>query len=202
MKRQATWNKLKEQMSKKSNLSIDSIRNPSDVEAKNKHEVLKFRVEGEKRPKTIETELMSVTTSKYSNSSSILLLSDWKSAYEYRSEDYLNKDNKEYIPLLDRFLVSGITVNNTVYLKRDDCSVKEEVVDQSTILYSFPNVDVPFACDSIIIYGPDVINGYQDDDFFLGMITNVHNKNGTMYTWFHNGNPIRGEYFLSLLIVD
>ena len=110
MKRQATWNKLKEQMSKKCNLSNDSIRNPSDVEAKNKHEVLKFRVEGEKRPKTIETELMSVTTSKYSNSSSILLLSDWKSAYEYRSKDYLNKDNKEYIPLLDRFLVSGITI--------------------------------------------------------------------------------------------
>ena len=187
MKQQATWNKLKEQMSKKSNLLNDSIRNPSDVEAKNKHEVLKFSVEGEKRPKTIQTELMSVTTSKYSNSSSILLLFDWKSAYEYRLEDYLNKDNKEYIPL-DRFLVSGITVNNTVYLKQDDCSVKEEVVDQIMILYSFPNVDVPFASDPIIIYGPDVINGYQDDDFFLGMITS---KDGTMCTWFHNENRIR-----------
>ena len=61
---------------------------------------------------------------------------------------------------------------------------------------------MPTGSDPLIIYGPDLINGYQGDDFFLGVITNVHNKHGIMYTWFHNGNSIHDGYFLSLLRVD
>ena len=217
MKRQAAWNKLKEQMSGKrarndvwgkkkngSHLAVDSIRDVSVVEAlEEKHEnILQFRVEGEERPRTIEIELMMVTKSKYSNCSNILLLPDWKSAYEYRSKDHLNMDNKEYIPLLDSFLLSGATVNDTVYLRRNDCSKDVEVENQSTILYSLPNADMPTGSDPLIIYGPDLINGYQGDDFFLGVITNAHNKHGIMYTWFHNGNSIHNGYFLSLLRVD
>ena len=69
-------------------------------------------------------------------------------------------DNKEYIPLLDSFLLSGVTVNDTVYLRRDDCSKDDEVENQSTILYSLPNADMPTGSDPLNIYGPDLINCY------------------------------------------
>ena len=171
----------------------------SALECKNE-DMLQFRVQGKERPKTIMTEMVLITKSKYSECFSCLLLTGWQSAYEYRSEKYLDQDNKEYTPLLDRFLLSGITVNDTVYLRRDDCS--EEDDNQGTTSYLLPTADVHTSSDPMIVHGPDLINGYQDDDFFLGVISNVHNKPGTMYTWFHNGNPIHFGEFLSLIRVD
>ena len=159
--------------------------------------IFQFRVQGQKRP---NFEMVLITKSKYSECSSMLLLTGWESAYNCRSENCLDHDNKEYIPLLDRFLLSGVTVNDTVYLRRDDCSKEDE--NQGTISYSLPTADVHTASGPVIIHGPDLINGYQYDDFFLGVITNVHGKQGTMYTWFHNGNPIHFGEFLSMLRVD
>lgn len=165
-----------------------------------------FRVQEEEWPKNIETEMVLVTKSKYSDCSSMRQLNGWNAAYDYRSENYLEVDKKEYIPLLDRFQLSGVTVNDTVYLIRDGCrldsSILNEDENQETISYSLPTADVPNTSDPVIIHGPELINGYQDDDFFVGVITNVHNKHGTMYTWFHNGNPIHFGEFLSLLRVD
>ncbi|CAB4016756.1 Hypothetical predicted protein [Paramuricea clavata] len=140
--------------------------------------IFQFRVQGQKRPNIIEIELVLITKSKYSECSSMLLLIRWESAYDCRSENCLDYDNKEYIPLLDRFLLSGVTVNDTVYLRRDDCCKEDE--NQGTISYSLPTADVHTASGPVIIHGPDLINGYQDDDFFLGVITNVHNKQGTI----------------------
>ena len=52
------------------------------------------------------------------------------------------------------------------------------------------------------MHGPDVINGQEDENLFLGVVTNVHNKPSLNYQWFHNGNPLCSGIHRSLIKVS
>ena len=118
---------------------------------------------------------MFVTHSMYSGESSTLIVNNWRATYDSRSEEFLDDEAETYCPLEDKFALCGIQVNETVYLERN-----------ATSAFSFP-VAGDVSTKAAILHGPEIINGFEDEQLFLGVITNVHNKLGLVYSWFHNG---------------
>ena len=87
--------------------------------------------------------------------------------------------------------MSGIEVNNLVYLQRTTNGT-----------FSFSEEGKQLCIEPSIIHGPDVINGQEDENLFLGVVTNVHNKPSLNYRWFHNGNPFCSGIHRSLIKVS
>ena len=138
-----------------------------------------FFVQGKQN--SFSAEFMSVTYSQYSGESSTIIVPNWRSTIDCRSEEYLDEDREAYDPLADKFILSGVEINNTVYLQRS--------IDESAFFFpaagKVPN-------EAIILHGPDVINGHEHDskELFLGVVTSVHNKIGLSYHWFFNDQPL------------
>ncbi|KXJ16287.1 hypothetical protein AC249_AIPGENE28260 [Exaiptasia diaphana] len=136
-----------------------------------------FNVKGKTNALTIQ--MSYVTYSKYSGESSTLVIYNWGSCFEYRSEGYYYYEEEDYNPLDDHFIASGIDVNNRCYLLTTDGHV------------SFPDVDKLCTEELTILHRPEVINGEDSmGHFFVGVVTNHHNKLSLEYAWFHNGNPL------------
>lgn len=125
---------------------------------------------------------MSSTYSLYSGELSTLIVSGWCSTIDCRSEDCLDVDREDYSPLDDKYILSGLEINNTVYLQRS--------IDEPT-LFTFPEAgNVPKPNEVMILHGPDVIHGHEQEVLFLGVVTSVHNKDGLSYHWFFNDTPL------------
>ncbi|XP_031558977.1 uncharacterized protein LOC116295333 [Actinia tenebrosa] len=133
--------------------------------------------------KILSAEFMSLTYSRYSGESSTLIVPNWRSTIDFRSEEYLDEDREAYSPLADRFILSGVDINDTVYLQRSI------TYDESAFL--FPAAG-KVSNEAAILHGPEVINGHEHDSgiLFLGVVISVHNKIGLSYQWFFNGQPL------------
>lgn len=138
------------------------------------------------RENVLSVEYMAKTFSLYSGLPSLLIVPRESAAFNLRSEGFLDQDQETYDPQMDRFVVSGISVNDRLYLSRND--------DGET--FSFPSIDFGENLENgvfgeaAILHGPDVINGYHEGNLFLGVVSNVHNKTGLMHKWIHNGAPM------------
>jgi len=120
----------------------------------------------------ISVEFMYVTYSLYTGDPSTLIVNGWASTYGYRSECWLEESYETYNPLADKFQLSSIQVNDTVYLK----------INTDAGFPGFPSADNT----GRILHGPEEINGYDGNNFFLGLVTNLHNQNGVIYSWYRN----------------
>lgn len=127
---------------------------------------------------TWDCELMHTKYSLYSGEPSVLIVPNWGSCFQSRSIDYLDMDEETYEPLADQFVLSGIQINGRAYLERS--------LDGS---FQYPaSKKVPSQCE--ILYGPDTLNGHDEESLYLGVITSVHNKLGLTYAWFRNHQAI------------
>lgn len=85
----------------------------------------------------------------------------------------LDEDAETYDPLVNKFSLCGIQVNETIYLERNTESFSSPVAGDVTT-------------KATILHEPEVINGHKDKYLFLRVITNVHNKLGLRYSWYNN----------------
>ena len=122
---------------------------------------------------------MCTTHSLYSGEPSILIVNGWTSTFGLRGEDFLDESEDTYDPQTDRFVVSGIEVNDTVYLERN----AEET-------YHFPANTFVNTPEADILHGPETINGYLDGYLFIGVITSVHSRIGVDYCWYRNDKAV------------
>ena len=127
------------------------------------------------RKNVLDAEFMRVKHSLYSGETSTLTVSGVSATFACRSEDWLDADEEEYDPLLDRFVLSSVTVNGCEHLTNNNAG---------------PGMEDCQDPKPTILYGPDVVNGYENGNLFLGVIINIHHKEGLIYTWFWNGRMI------------
>ena len=123
-----------------------------------------LRIEGKEN--SLRAEFMSMTYSRYSGESSALIAPSWSSTVDFRSEEYLDEERETYSPLADRFILSGVEINDIIYLQRTS------TCDESTFL--FPTAG-KVSNEASILHGPEVINGHDHSEtLFLGVVTSVH----------------------------
>jgi len=118
-----------------------------------------------------------------------LVVPNSQSAFEHRSDEFLDEAEAEYNLLDDRFILSGLEIYGRSYLQRSFDTIAPDVPK-----FVYPSVERPVCDEEIeIICGPDIINGHENDSkqlYKFGVLTNMHNHIALSYLWFLNNQPV------------
>lgn len=129
-------------------------------------------------PGNIELKYKKKIISRYDETECSISCSSMRQCYNSSAHEHDNEDYSSYNCITDDgFLLTHVEKDKKLYLT--------ELEDGSYQLYSFTSSQNP----EIIMHGPDEINGLNDGDLMLGLITPLHNKN-ILYQWYKDGHLV------------
>lgn len=149
----------------------------------------------------LNAEFRRVVTSEYSQELSAVFVSGWSNCYACRSPEFLDKTEDEYHPCDDSFAISNLTVDEQVYI--EPLIDSDGKPDSDAFIQSYVSPAAQQILDKpAILFGPDVVYGYEGNELFLAVVTNFHNEIGVMYEWSHDDTTVLRGAFHALMKVS